>query len=449
MSLQTLKVVAEPGNLFSTVQIMIDRDAEEQLFQATVSSITGSTITIQRTGHDPETAAYSVIDSFPYPVVGDEVIVARVGRGFIVIGKVLRTGLVQRYLTIETQLTIGEGGSIVDADGSVWDQDGVTYVSDGDVETDFIKFVNESLPHLSILRGVISSALATATLGLRAQYRDIGETVHAEGSVSTSGQLDGGVDYIGRASASAAVVDDSAGGHAITLQQLTTVPIAGGSADQKVLLNSFSADEGNDAVNLGLMMSNISFASGQGIIGIGDAATPPTGNPIAAGFMYVVGGELLWRSSGGIITELTPGVRVIVKTADESVSSSAVLQDDDDLLFPVGANENWQFEGYLFVLTAGGVADIKYTFSGPAGSVGSWFVEAIDGSFVNDRDELGNTGIGGNANAGAPFRALRFWGAIATAGAAGNLQFEWAQNASHATATVVHAGSYIQFQKET
>ena len=106
----TLRTVNQPGNLLRTVQNMIDQDAAGQLFRATVVETTDTTIRIQRTGHDPDVAQHAVLDNFPYPRVGDEVLMARVGSGWMVVGSILRSGLTENYLKIETVLQILPGG---------------------------------------------------------------------------------------------------------------------------------------------------------------------------------------------------------------------------------------------------------------------------------------------------------------------------------------------------
>lgn len=55
------------------------------------------------------------------------------------------------------------------------------------------------------------------------------------------------------------------------------------------------------------------------------------------------------------------------KTADEPVTSSTALQDDDHLLLAVGANEVWEFDMTLYVTGDVG-GDLALTVAGPAGS---------------------------------------------------------------------------------
>ena len=155
------------------------------------------------------------------------------------------------------------------------------------------------------------------------------------------------------------------------------------------------------------------------------------------------GGSGLWceisRSGPGV----SGGMELVTKEADESVTSSATLQDDNFLLFPVAANEIWQFEGLLRHESIG--IDLKLTFTGPSGAVGSF------GMIEGDANQaaaavLGSTvvlTINGN---GETFS--RFWGGIHNGSNAGNLQFEWAQNVSNGNPTIIRAGSYIKFQKQ-
>jgi len=54
--------------------------------------------------------------------------------------------------------------------------------------------------------------------------------------------------------------------------------------------------------NMGLAMS--AFSDGQGVLGIANALTVPTGNPIGGGFIYVQAGALMYRGSAGTVTTL-------------------------------------------------------------------------------------------------------------------------------------------------
>lgn len=138
--------------------------------------------------------------------------------------------------------------------------------------------------------------------------------------------------------------------------------------------------------------------------------------------------------------------RVIVKAADETVNNSAALQADDDLLFSVGPNEKWQFEGVLIVeVTA--TADFKLRVTGPAGSAGSVAVQAgleTSTALTSGADRLGTDIVVQTAGAQD---IVHFWGGIANGDTAGNLAFTWAQNAAEVSNAKVLAGSYMKYRK--
>ena len=145
------------------------------------------------------------------------------------------------------------------------------------------------------------------------------------------------------------------------------------------------------------------------------------------------------------------GERIVIKTADEDVTNSTTLQDDDDLLFAVAANEKWQFEGVLQV--AGHTdGDVKIAFTGPTGSVGMWGASGWDNasslaSPATAAENLGSSDVLQLTSA-AVMQIFRFWGAISNGSTAGSLKLQWAQNASHATSTQMQAGSYMKYRRQ-
>lgn len=161
--------------------------------------------------------------------------------------------------------------------------------------------------------------------------------------------------------------------------------------------------------------------------------------------------RIVWSLDGGSNEyTLQPGggMSLIVKETDEAVLNSTTLQDDDELLFAVAANEVWQFEGVLIV-NAHPTPDIKLTFTGPTGAVGSYGLISQDTSnnTVVGAAALGN--VTGIATA-AQLKAIRFWGGIHNGSTAGSLKLQWAQNTADAGASIyVQAGSYIKYMKET
>lgn len=144
--------------------------------------------------------------------------------------------------------------------------------------------------------------------------------------------------------------------------------------------------------------------------------------------------------------EDAPPRLLAMKTADEGRANSATLAPDSTLVVPVEANSYYALETALFV-TADEAADFQLTITGPAGSSGAWAIDAISGS---QSGNIGNPKRGmralGEADSGgisAPGTMLRPAGWIKTGATAGDLVIAWAQNAAHATPTVLKEGSWV------
>lgn len=143
------------------------------------------------------------------------------------------------------------------------------------------------------------------------------------------------------------------------------------------------------------------------------------------------------------------GMSLLVKEANETVNNSSTMQNDDELLFAIAANEVWQFEGVLFITSTTATPDFRIGFTGPAGAVGSF--GAILGDTATGNADAGSAALGtavdfASANV---FTIVRFWGGIHNGANAGNLTLQWAQSAATAENTTVRAGSYIKYQIET
>jgi hypothetical protein len=148
--------------------------------------------------------------------------------------------------------------------------------------------------------------------------------------------------------------------------------------------------------------------------------------------------------------------RIKVKSADESVTSSTTLQDDDDLLMPVAANTDYLIDGMLYYLAAQ-AGDITVGWTYPSGATLTWggigairdYTGAASGTewlaIVADASSPSSTtDFGGNGS--LPFTAS--YGGVLSVGAnAGTLQLQWAQRASSGTATTVYARSWLRVQQ--
>jgi len=130
---------------------------------------------------------------------------------------------------------------------------------------------------------------------------------------------------------------------------------------------------------------------------------------------------------------------MVQKSADESVTSSTTLQNDDHLFIALVINTNYRFALWLdwdFDSSLG-----KLTFVGPSGATGQWSTAENNTlsralAFV---EPLSTT---------ATRRTYMLHGQIRTAGTAGNLQFQWAQNSSSGNALTVRTGSWLEILEE-
>lgn len=134
------------------------------------------------------------------------------------------------------------------------------------------------------------------------------------------------------------------------------------------------------------------------------------------------------------------------KGSDESVTSNTTLQDDDVLQLTLEANTS--FEVRLFIrYTASLAGDLKFAFAGPAGSSFDYYslgmetaaggVTGLQGVTITMPTAVGHGGLAGTT-VGVVIEGLAI-----TAGTAGVLKLQWAQNTSDGTATVVKAGSFM------
>jgi hypothetical protein len=159
----------------------------------------------------------------------------------------------------------------------------------------------------------------------------------------------------------------------------------------------------------------------------------------------VVAPAAMWNSGvrDNLLAMMHP---VIVKAADETLASNTTLQDDNHLIFPVLANEEWQWELWL-LLVGSNAADIKVAFTFPTGGTFSGsFIGSNDADVLVHRDFGATTSptptwaIGIQATSAPPLlQVIR--GRYLNGANAGNLTLQWAQNTSNATATNVKAGS--------
>ncbi|WP_369778829.1 hypothetical protein [Streptomyces sp. R33] len=137
----------------------------------------------------------------------------------------------------------------------------------------------------------------------------------------------------------------------------------------------------------------------------------------------------------------------VIKAADESITSSTTIQDDNHLTLAVAANATYLLEGTLFYDGAFNAGHLKATFSLPAGATIFWAINAPatggTAAYASDANTTGNL-VAGTYGTGGAKTTASILGTVTTAGTAGNLLLRWAQNASNATATTIYAKSWLR-----
>jgi len=138
---------------------------------------------------------------------------------------------------------------------------------------------------------------------------------------------------------------------------------------------------------------------------------------------------------------------IVIKAADESVTSSTTLQDDNEITFSVAANTDYWLEA-LIIFSADPAGDLKIQWSGPASATLDWITDGGGSAAAATVDVVSRTmqgisstpGHGGVTNNSTILCALHK-GLLRVAGTAGTFKLTWAQLASSVNATFVRADS--------
>lgn len=128
------------------------------------------------------------------------------------------------------------------------------------------------------------------------------------------------------------------------------------------------------------------------------------------------------------------------KTVNESVTSSTILQNDDQLKLSLDTNKTYIIDGVLFASSTSATPDILIAFFGASD------IELTIG-YTNDVNEMvldsGNTSSRISLPANTP-TSIHIKGTVKTTSSSGDLQLKWSQATSNAAATTVMKGSYLR-----
>lgn len=135
------------------------------------------------------------------------------------------------------------------------------------------------------------------------------------------------------------------------------------------------------------------------------------------------------------------------KTVSESVTKSAVLQDDDELKFQLVAGKTYIVEGVLFASAGKNVPDLRIAFTAPNGSdmaIG-YLTDAVlqNGGGVLTQSNTSSRRIQAPASSSIP---VVIKGTI-VAGSGGELKLRWAQFTSNTNPMTITKGSYLAIQE--
>jgi len=134
--------------------------------------------------------------------------------------------------------------------------------------------------------------------------------------------------------------------------------------------------------------------------------------------------------------------KLIVKSADQTVNNSDTLQDDDELLFAVAANEVWAFI-VVPLASSSEVAGLRVRMPDPEGVtvLGVFcFTNPNEDTLITPvlpGEDAAFLGMGQDAVTGVII------GIVINGGDACNLQFQWAQDRQEESDTIVRANSCI------
>jgi|GEM_PF-2372302 len=145
-----------------------------------------------------------------------------------------------------------------------------------------------------------------------------------------------------------------------------------------------------------------------------------------------------------VTVTVNPSPSAVRKSTNESVSSSTVLQEDDQLSLQVQAGKTYIVDGLIIASSTSGTPDFKMAFISPASSdmmLGYLSSEGkgTDGGFLRSSGNIANINLTANKTT-----QIVVHGTILV-GSSGALKLQWAQDSSNAGAVIVGKGSYLRF----
>jgi len=154
-----------------------------------------------------------------------------------------------------------------------------------------------------------------------------------------------------------------------------------------------------------------------------------SGGPIEIGFRSII----------------TNNTLPILKSSDESVTSSETLQNDDTLKLAILASSKWELDFYVVVYCADASVDFKFDVTAPASATIYYgFVGEAAGFLVGSADWFTTSSALSVDIVAGEYKIVHIKAIVLNSTNAGDIQLRWAQNSSSGTAMTVKAGSYVK-----
>ena len=143
--------------------------------------------------------------------------------------------------------------------------------------------------------------------------------------------------------------------------------------------------------------------------------------------------------------ESTADSGAVRKTADETVNNSAVLQNDNELLFAMGVNERFVFECVIYY-TTGGIPGFAFFFTKPVGAIynGTSIRHAVANQQI--AADLGQFNYAGASSPFGGGSIIYAKGIVINGANVGNFQLQWCQAVANASDTKVLTNSYLSMR---
>jgi hypothetical protein len=145
-------------------------------------------------------------------------------------------------------------------------------------------------------------------------------------------------------------------------------------------------------------------------------------------------------SSGNVVCELSQFDVNIRKSANQS-SATVILENDTELVFPIGANETWVFRFDLLYST-GATTDIQIAVNAPAGAACDYAFGQYSAGYSLGTNVCGEP-LPVEDTAPVIYQALPLTGSITNGSTAGTVRLQFAKNSPNLAPATIHRGSSL------